>query len=94
MFKKDFGIVANFFVQKRRNKNYRPDDPREIEHVDEVLKLLSIMTGDKKYESILYSCRNNEEVKSMCEVAQHLIREEREEGVRKALKRCNTMREY
>ena len=30
-----------------------PDDPRELVHVDEVLKLLSVMTGDVRYESIL-----------------------------------------
>lgn len=33
-------VVANFFVQKRKNKDYIPDDPTEIRHVDEVLKLL------------------------------------------------------
>ena len=80
-FKSDFGIVAHFFVQKRKNKNYRPDDPREIKHVDEVLKLLSVMTGDKEYESILYSNRECGEVKNMCKVAQRLIREGREEGI-------------
>ena len=80
MFKSDFGIVANFFVQKRKNKDYKPDDPREIQHVDEVLKLLSVMTDDRKYESILYDERRNKEVKNMCEVAQRLIREGREEG--------------
>ena len=84
-FKSDFGIVANFFVQKRKNKDYRPDDPREIKHVDEVLKLLSVMTGDKEYESILYSKQESVEVKNMCEVAQRLIREGREEGIQSAV---------
>ena len=36
-FQSDFRIVANFFVNKRKNKNYIPDDPTEIQHVDEVL---------------------------------------------------------
>ena len=36
-FRSDFRIVANFFVNKRKNKNYIPDDPTEIQHVDEVL---------------------------------------------------------
>lgn len=53
MFTSDFGIAANFFVQKRKKKDYVPDDPRELVHVDEVLKLLSVMTGDVRYESIL-----------------------------------------
>ena len=29
-FRSDFKIVANFFVQKRKNKDYIPDDPTEI----------------------------------------------------------------
>lgn len=44
-FKSDFKIVANFFVHKRKNKDYVSDDKTEIKHVDEVLKLLSAMTG-------------------------------------------------
>lgn len=40
-FRSDFKIVANFFVQKRKNKDYIPDDPTEIKHIDEVLKLLT-----------------------------------------------------
>ena len=43
-FHSDFKVVANFFVQKRKHKNYIPDDPTEIKHVDEVLKLLQVMT--------------------------------------------------
>ena len=84
-FKSDFGIVANFFVQKRKNQDYQPDDPREIKHVDEVLKLLSVMTGDKKYESILYSKQKSVEVKSMCEVAERLVRKGREEGIQQGI---------
>ena len=72
MFKSDFGIVAHFFVQKRRNKNYVPDDNRTIQHVDEVLKLLSVVTGDRKYESILYN-EKQERANSMCEVAERLV---------------------
>ena len=84
-FKSDFGIVANFFVQKRKNQDYQPDDPREIKHVDEVLKLLSVMTGDKKYESILYGKKKSVEVKSMCEVAERLVRKGREEGIQQGI---------
>ena len=84
MFKSDFGIVANFFVQRRKNKEYEPDDTREIEHVDAVLKLLSVMTKDNRYEDILYQDGEKVEVKTMCEVADRLenrgIRKGREEG--------------
>ena len=79
MFKSDFGIVANFFVQKRKNKNYIPNDEREIEHVDAVLKLLAVMSGDHKYERVLY--HKKKEVKTMCEVADRLFNQGKEEGI-------------
>ena len=47
-FKSDFKIVANFFVNKRKNKDYIPDDKTTIKHVDEILKFLSVMTGDNR----------------------------------------------
>ncbi len=84
MFKSDFGIVANFFVQKRKNKQYTPDDPREIEHVDAVLKLLSVMTEDKEYEALLNNSQEGK-VKNMCEVAQRLIREGKNAGMQQGI---------
>ena len=68
-FKSDFRIVANFFVNRRKNKNYIPDDTTEIRHVDEVLKLLSVMTNDKRYEKVI---QNSKGVSNMCEVAERL----------------------
>ena len=49
MFKSDFKIVADYFVQMRKNKNYVPSR-KVIKHVAEVLQLLQILTGYKKYE--------------------------------------------
>ncbi len=68
-FQSDFRIVANFFVKKRKNKDYIPDDPTEIKHVDEVLKLLQVMTGDDRYKEMF---RKKKEVHSMCDVAERL----------------------
>ena len=87
-FKSDFGIVANFFVQKRKNKDYVPDDTREIKHVDAVLKLLSVMTNDNSYSELLYEdSEGKAEVKTMCEVANRLKSQGRREG------RCEGIRE-
>lgn len=61
--------VANFFVQKRKNKDYIPDDPTEIKHIDEVLKLLQVMTGDEHYKEVI---RKKKGVRSMCDVAERL----------------------
>lgn len=76
-FKSDFRIVANFFVNRRKNKNYIPDDTTEIRHVDEVLKLLSVMTNDKRYEKVI---QNSKGVSNMCEVAERLENIGRAEG--------------
>ena len=64
-FRSDFRIVANFFVNKRKNKNYIPDDPTEIQHVD-----LQVMTGDARYKRIFG--KKKEGVHSMCDVAERL----------------------
>ena len=76
-FHSDFKIVANFFVQKRKNKNYIPDDPTEIRHVDEVLKLLQVMTGDERYLTIFQEKKG---VRSMCDVAERLEKMGMEKG--------------
>ena len=68
-FQSDFRIVANFFVKKRKNKDYIPDDPTEIKHVDEALKLLQVMTGDDRYKEMF---KKKKEVHSMCDVAERL----------------------
>ena len=66
LFQGDFGIVADFFVQKRRNGDYNPSK-KEIQHVQEVLQLLSVMTGDQRFEE---ACVKESEggPRNMCEV--------------------------
>lgn len=91
-FKSDFKIVANFFVNKRKNKDYIPDDRTTIKHVDEILKFLSVMTGDNRYEELL---ADKEGVSNMCDVAQRL--EDRgiqigiEKGRAEERAKCNQM---
>ena len=49
MFKSDFGIVADYFVQMRTNKDYKPS-PQKIKHVHEVLQFMAIFTKDNSFE--------------------------------------------
>ena len=44
MFKSDFGIVADYFVQMRKNNDYEPGR-EQIRHVDEELILLIVRSG-------------------------------------------------
>ena len=69
-FQSDFRIIARFFVEKRKNPDYIPEDPMEIEHVDEVLKLMAVLTGDNRYVDILRF--DGKEIVSMCDVAARL----------------------
>ena len=48
-FTSDFRIVADYFVQMRRNGDYVPSR-QVIEHVDAVLKLMSALTRDHRFE--------------------------------------------
>lgn len=69
-FQSDFRIIARFFVEKRKNPNYIPEDSMEIEHVDEFLKLMAVLTGDNRYVDILRF--DGKEIVSMCDVAARL----------------------
>ena len=71
-------------MNKRRNKNYVPDDKTTFRHVDEVLKLLSVMTGDNRYEQILADKKG---VKNMCDVAQRLEDRGMQRGIQKGIQR-------
>ena len=82
-FHSDFKVVANFFVQKRKHKDYIPDDPTEIRHIDEVLKLLRVMTGDERYQAIFQKERG---VHSMCDVAERLEKMGMEKGMEQGVK--------
>ncbi|MCD7955996.1 MAG: Rpn family recombination-promoting nuclease/putative transposase [Lachnospiraceae bacterium] len=48
-FKSDFRIVADYFVQIRKNHKYVPS-AEEMKHVDEVLNLMAAISGDRRFE--------------------------------------------
>lgn len=54
-----------------------------MQHVDAVLKLLSVMTGDNKYETILYS--EEGKVNTMCEVAERLVNKGIKQGIEQGI---------
>ena len=82
MFQSDFRIVADFFVQKRKYKDYVPST-ETIEHVDAVLKLLSVFAKDDDY--LKFSTRKEGREVNMCEILQSYIRKGREEGRENAI---------
>ena len=67
MFKSDFRIVADYLVQMRTNKEYRPS-PQVIKHVDEIMKLMVSLTGDTRFTDVMSDEKIREkEMVSMCE---------------------------
>ena len=71
-------------LNKRKNKDYIPDDKTTINHVDEILKFLSVITGDSRYEEIL---SDKEGVSNMCDVAQRLEDRGIEKGIKEGLQK-------
>lgn len=66
MFQSDFRIVADYFVQMRKNRDYKAP-ATTITHVHELLQLMSIMTKDSRFEDAYNQEMEGGKV-SMCEV--------------------------
>ena len=56
-FHSDFRIVAEYFVNKRKNTDYIPS-AQEIRHVDAFLKLMQALEGDDRYEKVLHTLQS------------------------------------
>lgn len=52
LFRSDFRYVADYLVQKRTTNDYKPSAD-VIDHVDEVLKLMSVLTDDRRFEEVI-----------------------------------------
>ena len=91
-FKSDFWILADYLYQMRVNRNYVADK-KSIAHIEELLMLMSAMTGDKRFEEIIDEA-NTKEVVNMCEVLDIVeargIEKGREEGA-DIISRLNTI---
>lgn len=85
MFKSDFGIVAEYFVETTINTdNYKPE-PKTIKHVNEILKLMKVLTGDSRYEEIANDLLEKGGMITMCEVLEKVEQKGIEQGELKML---------
>ena len=66
LFKSDFRYVADYFVQKRMTHDYHPSSD-VVQHVDETLKLMSVLTGDRRFEEVVSDLPQGKGV-NMCEI--------------------------
>ena len=69
LFQSDFRAVAEYFVQKRENGDYKPR-PQDLKHVQETLQLLSVMTNDHRFEDVYNEASDAQkgEMRNMCEI--------------------------
>lgn len=79
MFKSDFRFVAKYFQSKRKNERYVPT-PEEILHKDELMKMFSVLTGDKSFETIYNQVKSKGGGFTMCDVVQGFVNEGMEKG--------------
>jgi hypothetical protein len=80
MFESDFREVADFFVQKRTTNDYVPSR-RKLKHVDEVLKLLKVMTGDNRFEEVYIPDERKKDA-TMCEIVDKFINQGISQGIK------------
>ena len=66
-FTSDFQIIADYFVQLSKNKDYVPKD-KIIRHTDSFLKLMSVLTQDNKYVEMGRKIFHEMEGINMCKV--------------------------
>lgn len=78
MFQSDFKVVADYFVQKRKNNGYTPTKT-EIKHVEAVLQLLSVMEHDDRFVEAIYRT-DGKENRNMCDVLDVVENRGRKEG--------------
>lgn len=64
-FKSDFRIVVDYFTQVRKYADYIPSR-EEMAHVDAVLKLMTVLTNDSRFEDAQKA--DEKEAKAMCDV--------------------------
>ena len=78
MFQSDFKIVADYFVQMRKNKNYVPSK-QTINHVYEILQLMDVFTQDNRFVEYQNLYVKGEKI-NMCEYLDRIISNGRNEG--------------
>ena len=89
LFKSDFRILADYLYQMRINRDYIADETT-IEHVEELLTLMSAMTGDNRFEETINDLKGKEKI-NMCEVLDRVeargIEKGSEQGIEQGVKR-------
>ena len=71
-FSSDFRVVAEYFVQTRRDKDYHPSDIT-LKHVHEVLQMMAAVTQDHRFEDTMNEFNGREVPSKMSEYLDKII---------------------
>ena len=80
MFQSDFGIVAEYFVKTTKYPDQFTPERKTIRNVNEILKLMEVLTGDSRYEDISNDLVEKGGEVTMCEVLERVEEKGRAEG--------------
>ena len=82
-FHSDFRIIADFIAHKRADPDFVSTDRTAFVHTDEVLKLMSLLTDDDRYELTLNS--EGGKPKNMCEMLDRVEAKGEAKGITKGM---------
>ena len=81
LFQSDFRVVADYFVQKREKGSYTPE-ALELKHIQETLQLLSVMTGDHRFEELYNEKSKEGRPHNMCEILDQIENRGLQNGIK------------
>lgn len=85
LFRSDFKVVADYFVQMRENRNYNPGN-ETVKHIEAVLQLLNVMDKEKRFEEKINEEVAEGKVKTMSEWLDKVIKTSEANGESKGRK--------
>lgn len=81
MFQSDFGIVAEYFVKTAKGTEEYEPERKQIKHIDEILKLMKVLTGDARYEDVIDDFEKKGGEVTMCEVLDRVEKKGIQQGI-------------
>lgn len=83
MFQSDFGIIADYFVKRR--KGYKTiENHKQIKHVDEMLKFMKIFAEDERFLQLDIK-KDGKGEGTMCTILDNAINKGIEQGIERGI---------
>lgn len=80
LFRSDFGIIAEYFVKRRKCEEYN-GSKKKIRHVDELLKFMAIFAEDRRFLELNVTDEEKKGDVNMCVILDKIEAKGRNEGI-------------